>query len=91
MNMNKGHVILLALLDLSSVFDTVDHGSLLKCLQSLFGVSGKVLEWFLYNRSQRVTINGNPSDSFPLQYGVPQGSCLGPILFDIYASKVLRS
>ena len=82
MNMNKGQVTLLVLLDLSSAFDTVDHGSLLKCLHSRFGVSGKVLEWFasyLYDRIQRVMINRNQSDSFFLQYGVPQGSCLGPI------------
>ena len=44
MNINKGHVTLLVLLDLSSAFDAVDHGYLLECLQSRFGVSGKVLE-----------------------------------------------
>ena len=44
MNINKGHGTLLVLLDLSSIFDAVDHGYLLECLQSRFGVSGKVLE-----------------------------------------------
>ena len=60
MNMNKGHVILLVFLDLSAAFDTVDHNSLLTSLQTRFGVSGKVLEWFasyLHDRSQRITIN----------------------------------
>ena len=93
MNMNKGQVTPLVLLDLSLAFDIVDHGSLLKSLQSRFRVSGKVLEWvasYLYNRIQPVTINGNQSDSFPLQYGVPQGSCLGPILFVIYATKLFE-
>ena len=42
MNINKGHGTLLVLLDLSSAFDAV--GYLLECLQSRFGVSGKVLE-----------------------------------------------
>lgn len=48
MNINKGHGTLLVLLDLSSIFDAVDHGYLLECLQSRFGVSGKVLEWFFF-------------------------------------------
>ena len=94
MNMNKGQVTLLVLLDLSSAFDTVDHGSLLKCLHSRFGVSGKVLEWFasyLYDRIQRVMINRNQSDSFFLQYGVPQGSCLGPICLLPTLQSFLRS
>ena len=93
MNMNKGHVTLLVFLDLSAAFDTVDHSSLLTSLQTRFGVSGKVLEWFasyLHDRSQRITINGTLSDSFSLQCGVPQGSCLGPILFVIYASKLFE-
>ena len=66
---------------------------LLTSLQTRFGVSGKVLEWFasyLHDRSQRITINGTLSDSFSLQCGVPQGSCLGPILFVIYASKLFE-
>lgn len=91
MNMNMGHVSLLVLLDLSAAFDTVDHGILITSLQSRFGVSGKVLEWFsayLRNRSQRISVNGTLSDRFALQYGVPQGSCLGPVLFIIYASKL---
>ena len=93
MNMNKGHVTLLVFLDSSAAFDTVDHSSLLTSLQTRFGVSGKVLEWFasyLHDRSQRITINGTLSDSFSLQCGVPQGSCLGPILFVIYASKLFE-
>ena len=93
LNMNKGHVTLLVLLDLSAAFDTVDHGIPITSLQSRFGVSGKVLEWFsayLRNRSQRISVNGTLSDRFALQYGVPQGSCLGPVLFIIYASKLFE-
>ena len=93
MNMNKGHVTLLVLLDLSAAFDTVDHGILITSLKSRFGVSGQVLEWFsgyLGNRSQRISVNGTLSDRFFLQYGVPQGSCLGPVLFIIYASKLFE-
>ena len=84
---------LLVFHDLSAAFDTADHSSLLTSLQTRFGVSGKVLECFasyLHDRSQRITINGTLSDSFSLQYGVPQGSCLGPILFVTYASKLFE-
>ena len=91
LNMNKQHVTLLVLLDLSAAFDTVDHSVLLSRLHSKFGISGTALEWFrsyLNGRSQRVTVQGNLSRSSNLDFGVPQGSCLGPLLFTIYASKL---
>ena len=90
MNMNKGHVTKLVLLDLSADFDTVDHGILITSLQSRFGVSGKVLEWFSVYRSQRISVNVILSDRFSLQYGVPQGSSLAPVLFIVYSSKLVE-
>ena len=93
MNMNKQHVTLLVLLDLSVAFDTVDHCTLLQRLQSSLGVRGKVLSWlasYLSGRSQRILINETLSDSFDLECGVPQGSCLGPLLFTIYTSKLFE-
>ena len=91
LNTNKQHVTLLVLLDLSAAFDTVDHNVLLSRLHSKFGISGTALEWFrsyLNGRSQRVMVQGNLSQSLNLDFGVPQGSCLGPLLFTIYASKL---
>ena len=93
MNMNRKHVTLLVLLDLSAAFDTVDHNILLACLKSCIGINGTALNWFtsyLNNRSQRVSLNGFTSDSFRLPYGVPQGSCLGSLLFTIYSSKLFE-
>ena len=92
MNMNKQHVTLLVCLDLSSAFDTVDHDVLLKRLENNFGICGTALTWFqsyLKDRSQRIVIQGAKSAGFNLKYGVPQGSCLGPLLFSRYASELL--
>ena len=92
MNMDNQHVTLLVL-NLSAAFDTVSHDILLDRLNTRFGVSGIALQWLqwcLADRSQRVSINGVLSDRFELRHGVPQGSCLGPLLFSLYTSKLFE-
>ena len=89
--MNKQHVTILVLLDLSAAFDTVDHGVMLETLSSKLGICGSSLDWFssyLHGRSQRVSVRDCISEKFNLMFGVPQGSCLGPLLFTIYSSKL---
>ena len=84
---------LLVLLDLSAAFETVDHDILLHRLESTFGITGNTLMWlksYLSGRSLRVSIDGGLSDSVHLPFGVPQGSCLGPLLFTMYASKLFE-
>ena len=91
MKMNSQNVVLLVLLDLSAVFDTVDHKILLSRLHSTFGITGKPLDWFalyLTGRSRLISISGVLSNYFQLSCGVPQGSCLGSLLYIIYASKL---
>ena len=72
--MNKQHITLLVLLDLSAAFDTVDHGVLLGNLEKKFGICGDALAWFrsyLTDRSQRIVIKDAKSASFDLKFGVP--------------------
>ena len=91
--MDRQHVTLLVRLDLSAAFDTVNHRVLLRRLEVTYGITGTALQWFrsyLTGRTQRVYINQTYSDDFPLPHGVPQGSCLGPLLFMIYASKLFE-
>ena len=89
--MKQQRVTLLVLLDLSAAFNTVDHIILLDRLYTDFGISGHVHSWFtsyLRDRSQFISINGGTSRRFEVKYGVPQGSCLGPLLFVLYVSKL---
>lgn len=84
---DKGQVSVLALLDLSSAFDTIDHAILIKRLQNVFGINGIALLWFssyLSHRSQSVLVCEQYSDPSALRCGVPQGSVLGPVLFLLY-------
>ena len=93
MNMEHQSVTLLVMIDLSAAFDTVDHPIMLNRLQHRFGISGRALDWFasyLDNREQRVSINGTVSSGRPIYYGVPQGSCLGPIMYTQYASTLFE-
>ena len=90
-DLDNRNVTLLALLDLSAAFDTLDHSILLKRLEMSFGIKGSALSWFesyLVSRSQSVQINKTISDSETLIYGVPQGSVLGPILFTLYTTPL---
>ena len=87
LGLDKRHVSLLTLLDLSSSFDTIDHNILSNRLNYLYGISGTCLSWFrlyLSNRRQSVAIANRISPTKELHYGVPQGSVLGPTLFVLY-------
>ena len=91
LNMNKQHVTLVVCLDLSAAFDTIDHMILLQCRENKFGFGGTTLMWFrsyLSGRFQQVVIDGVKSDKFDINLCVPQGSCLGSLLFSIYTSQI---
>ena len=92
-NFDSKKITAAVFLDLSKAFETINHKILLHKLEH-FGIRGNVLQWFssyLKNRSQFVNFNGVKSDSAILNISVPQGSVLGPSLFNLYINDLTRS
>ena len=84
-------VTLLGFLDLSAVFDFVDHDILLHGLEVAFGQTNTALEWirsFLTDRTQQVSYCGRLSLIQCVLFGVPQGSVLGPLLYVLYTAEL---
>ena len=83
LNMDRGDINGLLMLDLSKAFDLINHNLLLKKLE-IYGLSESTLGWFnsyLSMRKQAVAVNGTASEFLDISRGVPQGSILGPLLF----------
>jgi hypothetical protein len=84
---DKGHVVELVLLDMSSAFDTVDHDIIVGVRQRWFAIQGLALDWFadfITDRSQSVFVADTVSAACAITCGVPQGLVLGPKQFITY-------
>ena len=89
-NMDKKIYSCGVFIDLSKVFDTVDHNILLEKLHH-YGIREVINKWFasyLKGRVQTTLVNNHISDKNETLCGVPQGSVLGPLLFLIYINDV---
>jgi hypothetical protein len=79
---NKSKVVAVIGLDLSATFDTVGREDLLPKMSAI-DIGGKALKWFrcyLTNAKQHVVWEGHMPDIVDVEYGVWQGSLLGPVL-----------
>ena len=87
LSINKGNISVLALLDFSSAFDTIDHSILVHRLHTDFGFTDTVLQWFssyMTDHTNYVSLSNHCSAFAPVHSGVPQGSVHGAILFTMF-------
>ena len=91
--MKKGEVTLITFADFSKVFDTVNYSVIIRKLHNI-GFSKQALRWslsYLTDRQQFVQVNDTQSQFMDVQFGIPQGSILGPVLFNLYVNDMRNS
>ena len=91
LSLNKGDISVLAMLDFSLAFDTIDHPILVHRLHTDIVFTDTVLQWFssyLTDRIHHISLSNHCSALAPVHSGIPQGSVLGPILFTMYTKPL---
>ena len=88
-SIDKGKISLLVLLNLCKAFDSVNHDLLLNKLIQL-NIDSTWFASYLHDRTHSVKIDNITSEAQSNLYGVPRGSILGPILFNIFINDILK-
>ena len=91
-SLEKGTDTCVIALDIAGAFDRVWHKGLIAKLKSL-GISGNLLlllQDYLQGRTLQVVVNGSTSSEYPIEASVPQGSVLGPLLWNVFLNDILQ-
>ena len=89
--LDTGELVLMAMLDLSAAFDTIDHDIIIRRLRTTQGLDGNVIQWiesYLRDRTQRVKVDNTLSASRMISEGAVQGSKIGCRLYSKYVEPL---